>query len=450
MMLKDEKKWKASQVHAEYPEGVGGLAQLADMLWTAMLGHPAPNISIVVEDATGSVGDDGSPTGCYASIQNNESDITANLVEYPILDFDKVDPVQVVYEGPLAIMSTYKTDEKSSLIYADFLCNSLQSFNLTIWSIILVSFFTFPCLLFIRKLIHSANNQGYSPIFETFSHLIGQQSTDFADRTGRLISFNMTIGFFLIMAFYLNLMSTDLVVVTKPEVINTYRDIMKRNNMTVAFAAVTYDAIEFEAAKEGTIQEEFWNMFRNTHVKVDLGKDVNEVTDIAIKALDQKAVFILSSLFTNVCVKQSCKMKVMMQKDCLDFARTFSWVSSDPEGTIHSTGLIMRQGMKSDRIRKGKRRLKGLYEGGISHKAIEQSLDGMDFSSVSDESASFYDILKCMSKSVNYNEVEVEKVTVMNFKYPLLVCIFIFMTSFSVLFFENVHNMINRTRVTPI
>lgn len=66
----------------------------------------------------------------------------------------------------------------------------------------------------------------------------------------------MTIGFFLIMMFYLNLMSTDLVVVSKPTTINNYRDITDKN-LTVIFYAISNNITQFESAKKGTIQEEF-------------------------------------------------------------------------------------------------------------------------------------------------------------------------------------------------
>ena len=60
------------------------------------------------------------------------------------------------------------------------------------------------------------NDLSDSPFFETFSHFIGQDSSNFLDRPEKLISLSMMSGFFLILAFYLNLMSTDLVVYTKP------------------------------------------------------------------------------------------------------------------------------------------------------------------------------------------------------------------------------------------
>ena len=175
------------------------------------------------------------------------------------------------FETPLGILSSYKVEEKSPIIYADFLKDSLKSFDLTVWSVVVIVLFIFVGLLFLRKLLNSlkedtkqGNDLANSPFFETFSHLIGQESSNFLDRSGRLISLIITLGCFLILIlFYLNLMSTDLVVETKPSVIRNYRDVMDmKENITVGFAAGFLDVKEFEDAEPGSIQDEFWTRMK--------------------------------------------------------------------------------------------------------------------------------------------------------------------------------------------
>ena len=78
------------------------------------------------------------------------------------------------------------------------------------------------------------------------------------DRSGKLISIVMTVGFFVIILFYFNCMSTNLVVVTKPRVVNNYRDIMSRKNLDLGrlvFFVITYDIKQF---KNGSMQHDFW------------------------------------------------------------------------------------------------------------------------------------------------------------------------------------------------
>ena len=255
IQIEEPHKWEDGQVNAEYPKISGLVVPATNLFLTSLLGNPAPNMSLVFESGTGSVNQDGSPTGCYGSVHNNESDIALTPVEYPIKDYSKVDPVQILYEGPLTIMSIYKVDDKEYLEYADILVNSLKSFDISIWFVIILTFFVFAGLLVLWNFFKHTDS--YSCIFETFCHIIGQESTNFEDRSGRLISFTMTVGFFFILAFYLNLITTELVVVKKPHVMNNYRDIIDAEDMTVTFFGLTYDAIEFVETQKGTIQEKF-------------------------------------------------------------------------------------------------------------------------------------------------------------------------------------------------
>ena len=264
--LDEPLKWE-HQVHAEYPEASGSFAEALSTLSTALLENPAPNKSVAIE----------SMMGWYRSIRDNQSDFTPVPVRYPIKNFDRVKPVQVFFEKPVSVLSTYKVDDKFTIIYADLLKDSLKSFDFTVWSAVVSLLFIFVALLVLRWLLNSLkedNKQGNgledSPFFETFSHLIGQVSSNFLDRPGTFISFIMTLGFFLILVFYLNLMSTDLVVENKPPVIGNYRDIMDKENYTVGLLAGMPDVKEFEDAEPGTIQDEFWRRMKDSVLNIDL------------------------------------------------------------------------------------------------------------------------------------------------------------------------------------
>ena len=107
--VEETAKWADGQVYQEYPKVAGMTKLLAKGLFTSFLGRDAPNVSLVLEHLTGEERTDGTPSGCYGSIYRNESDISIMHVEYPILDYDKVNPFQVIYEGPLSLISTYRS-----------------------------------------------------------------------------------------------------------------------------------------------------------------------------------------------------------------------------------------------------------------------------------------------------------------------------------------------------
>ena len=202
LQLENPQKWEGGQVYYQFPKTSGSVGiEIADVMFRVMLGNNAPNVSVVSAPLTGSVGKDGSPTGCYGSLHRNESDITFMPIEYPILDYDKVDPVQTVDEGRLSIISTYRNETSMSIEYQDLLFCSLKSFDINVWTVVVLSCFMFAGLLILRKFLDP--KYGSSPLFETFSHFIGQDLTNFEDRPGRLISFTMAARFFLIIVFFI-------------------------------------------------------------------------------------------------------------------------------------------------------------------------------------------------------------------------------------------------------
>ena len=429
--LEDPLKWEKDQVHEEYPKATGTLSQhFYGLFLTTMLGNRPPNISVVSESMAES--------GCYQSIRNNKSDITPFLIGYPIKDYKRVNPVQPIFQGPLIIMSTYKVDDSFSIIYADILRNSMKAFDIVVWTAVVVSFLVFSGLLSMRKRINSKkgikNQCTDSPIFETFRHFIGQESSSFSDRTGKVISFTMTLGFFFIIAFFCGLMSTELVVVTKPFVIRNYRDVI-HSNKTVCFAGGMNNSDEFKDARQGSVQSEFWKMTKNRVVVVDTN-NFGTVIALMIKILKQKAVLLLNSYVAIPMVDIFCKEKYIVKENVPEFTRTYAWTSSDPESKIHTRGIIMRQGLETPLITRGVRRLRGLFEGDIPKIAIHKGMDSVDLGSIF-SGTDYSDRLKCLSKTVNYNEVKVERVVVENFKCLYLLCLFMMTASAIVLLFEN-------------
>ena len=412
-------EWDGGRIHPKYPKMKGVVAEyIAEPVVTALLGYPAPNMSVVKESLTGSgLTQEGLPTGCYGSIQLTQSDLTFMPIEFPIHDFTKVDPVQVVFEGPLSIMSTYKVEEKESIEYADFFGSSLKSFDFNIWSVVVLTFLVFSGLLFTRKRFTAASKEvtKYSPFYETYSQLVRQDYNNYSDRSGRLISILMTISFFLILLYYFNLMSTDLVVVTKPSVIKNYRDIMKQKNITPAFLAAMQDQNEFVHAEKGSVQEEFWNKYRTSHFLIDQLGDLMAIGEFIGKFPRQEAVIILNSMIKEPLLKVFCETAIATA------VRTYGWLSSDPKGKEHLMGVIMRQGLKTDVIIRGKKRVRRLFEGRLILEGVEKSLSNLDFGPMAQGMSTISQTMKCMSKLVNYDHPQVENVVLSNFRCLVLV-----------------------------
>ena len=121
--------------------------------------------------------------------------------------------------------------------------------------------------------------------------------------------------------------------------------------------------------------------------------------------LRKKAVLILNSYFTTPTVDTFCKKKYIVKEYVPELTRTYAWTSSDPEDKQHTKEIIMRQGLQTPVITKGIWRLRDLFEGEIPKIAIHKGIDSVDLGPMFLET-DYFDRLKCLSKTGNYNEVK--------------------------------------------
>ena len=85
-------------------------------------------------------------------------------------------------------------------------------------------------------------------------------------------------------------MSTDLVVMPEPETLDTYKDLLNRDNMTVNWVSLTSEHLDFMNAEPGSVERRLWEE------KKALFK--------ALQNLRQITVFTLNLLLTSSISKQ--------------------------------------------------------------------------------------------------------------------------------------------------
>ena len=157
--------------------------------------------------------------------------------------------------------------------------------------------------------------------------------------------------------------------------------------------------------------------------------------DFMNKVSRQKGVIIMNSIASQVFLELSCKLLDGMKAGTNLLGKTYGWLSSDPEGKQHTNGLIIRQGLNTQLIIKGQRRLKGVFEGSLLHHAFESSVKSMNLGSLM-AGTSYFNIRECMSKQVHYNHPKVETVNVNNLRLLLFICLLLLIVSFVVLVVE--------------
>ena len=293
-------------------------------------------------------------------------------------------------------------------------------------------FSVFCFILWIRKKVDPRiKYEPRSVVYETLCHLTRCETTDFNDKSGRLISFTMTIGFFFIFAYYLNLMSTEMVVQEKPETLNSYQDMMNRENMTPHFIDGFTDINVFrDEVHETSIHYKFWQKFKDKAKLVDLTMNPTSSVAIIQSAVEkQDAATIATSLFMKGGQKMLCKIKVALFPM---FKNVYSWLATDPHQKRQTSGMIMRQAIRSTRFgRTARKGMLAVFESGIQAHTLDLVVDNFNLAGILDalpaselpQEEQHHQMEMCLSTTVNYHAVIIDKVVVKNFRLLIIVCV---------------------------
>ena len=404
-------------------------------------GSDTMNLTAVRSESIGGIMKDGTMTGCYRSMYENETDLALVLVDYPVHDFKRLDPVQVFFEDPAKIISSYHVDPKPSVIYSDILKSSLSSsFSFNTWMILLLDFIVLSLLLWLRgvlvsrikgvnkkmlaarskKRIKHKDPQPESlsqAVYQTFCHFIQQQTQQFDDFAGSWISVTMTICFFFITTVFFSLMSTDLVVITKPKTIENYENIMNSDPPVIpVFSSIFDDTQEFEKADQKSVRGRFWKKYKNTYIAGDPYNDFQGVMQTIIDSFEGTRACIMAGLFADGMRKIVCSLK---QSLLPEQSNAYSWMSQDPTAEMHHKGLVTRSGLKPIwLVKRFHRGIRHCFEAGLPGIAKREFKEGT-FGIDSDPSI----LRECLSDVLKINDFRVEGIVMANYTSLLQVCL---------------------------
>ena len=439
-----ESKWASGQIHEEFPQIEGPLSYFINTWIPYFSKSLRANFSLEVEKEVGTKKKDGTLTGCYRSIRDNKSDISIVPIDYPTIDYDKVDPFQILMESPLKILSAYHSEPKPDVSFNDFILTSIKSFDRHTWFAVLSMVLAFAGLWIVTRTLFPGNENVsmrkaiFEFLWDTLLLFISQESKDFYNFMDRLLSILMTISFFLLTNIYFGLMSTDLVSVTKPSVINSYQDIMNRPNTTPVFIAQTSDNQEFEDAyfdDDGSIQAKFWAKYKDKVLIAHPHADPEKMNFMIQEAVDLKRVLIMTGLATDGMQRTMCKFKIGYRL----FPNVYTWVSRDSDARMRKKGLIMRNGMKqTPELKTLRRKIRRSFETGIIHGTLSlANSNGLEsIGELASPSAPHSQVQKCLSNQVVYADASVDTVVLKNFQVLLDLSIVMILASIVILLIE--------------
>ena len=435
-----ESKWAGGQIRKEFPKFQGAWSYFVENTLSRIFETLNANISVIVESEMGTKKKNGTLTGCFRSIRDNESDISMIIHDYPTIDYDKVDPYQIITEEPLKIVSAYHSKTEADVSFNDFILTSIKSFDSQTWFAVLSMVLAFFGLWMMKRTLFldneyvSLRKRIADTLWDTLLFFISQESTDYYKFMDRLLSILMTLSFFLLTNIYFGLMSTDLVTVTKPTVINSYQDIMNRPNITPIFHAMMNDYKEFEDAyedNEDSIQAKFWAKYKDKLETLGPYSDPARGVNVLAEVANLNGVLIMHGVVADAVRRMICELKV----GCRLYENSYTWISRDPDTRMQKKVLIMRNGMKQTRYLKTlRRKLRSVLESGILSNQIDvASKNGLP---PIIPRGPHSQVERCISDEIIYAHASVDTVVIENFRVLLVLLAVMLPASIIVLLIE--------------
>ncbi len=312
------------------------------------------NATFVFSSEFGVQTPDGNFTGCLGSMYRNESDASPAILDYPYpIDYETIQFVQVVLDSQVQMISGYNAT--TGIERVDIMDSSFEKQGIEFWiGLILLTFVSYV-IMRIRYQIEIAKDRMCRqigirryPLYDTLTYILSYDSTDFDDITRLTLTLFLTIGSFLLVTFFGNYMTTDLVVVKEPQVLRTYEDVIAQaHRIQPLFLEALTDYHEFMNAREGSIENKFWNTFNKKErfkaFNVDgsmlfptkFGTQI--LRDIGAGARGERMI-LLADQFTQVIMSTICRLKAGFPL----YQNVYPFASIDPRAAHRIKAILIR------------------------------------------------------------------------------------------------------------
>ena len=176
-----------------------------------------------------------------------------------------------------------------------------------------------------------------------------------------VLSFSSLI---FISGYFCNMISTELVSVDKPLVIESYEQILEKKILVSLFVKQLTDYEHFKYALPGSIERKLWTVMiteRSTEEKIILDpQGIQTIMPLASKATKGYFALIITKLFEEAMRTTMCQIKFCP----FGSKKGLVWSAKDPESPNYQKGIIVRQSGLNI-VKEGKKRGRRAIEGGF-------------------------------------------------------------------------------------
>ena len=361
------------------------------------------NHTMILSDKWKSVDDN---KGCVGSLHRNESDIALAVVDYPTRYYETVDPYRLLFEEPLAIVSSY--DYSYCTYEVDILGSAATTFTLDLWFLVLTTFAVATLVWFLGNRRQKAKNNS---LFQIFSLFMNQGSLIQSSLFSKIFATVLSFGFFLLINYYCDSLTTEMVVAKKPFMFDSLEKIMSKPETIPHFVSIFDTFRIFKYAEESTLKKMFWNKYAHLEATNAIFLELTNheaVADFLYEGYFGRAVTIMNRLWVTLLTSLSCKLRGAVHNQ--ESPRLLSATIFPKE--VYQMGLVRNARLRTTNYgRYMKRRTTLFFEAGLTYIFREELAKGPDMGPFDYE-----EFRQCMIDTYSSPYIHVSHISMQNFK----------------------------------
>ena len=379
---------------------------------------------------------------CLDFIALNESDYMPVPIGFPVpQDFEKVNPFTILLETKMSMVQAYNRTDHSN-IKTDIFTTSITGLNWKVWLSLFIVLVGLVFLLktrqrflkrtflhrhrldFRRKKSSNCRDEETSDAFfhviSAFCQQAGKEYNDFF-----LVSITFWIymsSFFVITMHFCNVMSTDMIVVNKPDVVEDYDELFEKGYTIPTFTKQVTDYKRFEDAVEGSREFMFWENMKKYHEKDFFVSPQGSSFIIALREMyTRRRLFMITDLLQEAMRATACKMKINANQP-----RILTYSPVDPWSQRFAKGLVIK---KSDNaiVKRIIRKMRLSIEMGINVHSLREMAKGILPEDMLPEDPP--DMHDCMSETIVLEDPGFQAASLKNLNSLTVLCLILVFVS---------------------
>jgi hypothetical protein len=406
-------------------------------------------LSLVSKNLNTTLVEESSTEKCIQSMIRNKSDFLFSTTAYLGQDFNFIYPASLYEDLKVTIFSSYNMTSPDSKRFSDIAISLLTGISPGVMAIsfayIVACYMLFN--LTSRHIFESRDRWEFG--FETFAHFIQQESIEFDDFLRRLVCLMLSLTSFFVLISFGAIITTDLVVLEKPNLISSYDDVSKDPSIVpISLGALDIGKLLTSSGPHSR-NDQFWQSIKGRHSLLSTSdKNVlDEVVKHGYATLHRKRVVLVPNELEAATLKSLCMTMPLLDSIMKGWA-AYPYFSRDSEAESILMAFFMTQSIRPTNVG---RRLQKNVRRAMDFGLFQHMFHFMDVSGVIPITSKRGDYERCMHEKLIMPDVP----TTMSVKFEnlntvvyvyLLIVVVIFIIGIGERISSSKHKRPQRTR----